>query len=528
MSASTPTASSASRCPCQDTQSTEYCKNPLLRRFQAWTKAALAPLQMQSSDAETLLNLTTLHIGQKERLADIARRLLLCEQPKRILKFVALGASVTYGHGLSPNFMAIKPANAWPAILQRALREIWDVDVQMSNKAAAGTTAPFAALCYDALVPEDADVVFIEYGHTTRNDAALARLIEATLARGALPIAVDYQHLVKRTAFVACGLGAPPGLERPRSDARICVLNTKLLRMVETQAVARKAFASRDLPMVSTLPLLQWFHGKLMGADSSSVARVSDLKRFVSPDGGHATRAAHHFMAAMSVRLLWLAQDSLLTAAQRGAPSISTLPPVRVPRGVCSIGNELQRLVVRSNGWDMLTENDKTGLAATQVGSETVLRVPIRHCSAERNVPNAYVQGPMRVSAPTPAASAAAVSPYRLFLTYLTSYEHMGVAQLSCSDGCSCERSSFDAHRPKVNRSLHLTSPAVALNISSSYNSSCTNCSLRLRVLSRSQSGEHKFKLVALTLVPPDLNTGAKKLTFLFDHVDRFVLNRSS
>ena len=43
--------------------------------------------------------------------------------------------------------------------------------------------------------------------------------------------------------------------------------------------------------------------------------------------------------------------------------------------------------------------------------------------------------------------------PY-IAVDYLTSYEHMGVVELRCVHGCSCEPQTIDAHAPAERASI--------------------------------------------------------------------------
>ena len=79
-----------------------------------------------------------------------------------------------------------------------------------------------------------------------------------------------------------------------------------------------------------------------------------------------------------------------------------------------------------------------------------------------------------------------------LSLLHLTSYEHMGVLGVSCVAGCVCEPTELDAHvdggRVSVERRGELAVSQAEL------------CTLRLRVLDRTSSGERKWKLTGVTV----------------------------
>ena len=480
------------------------------RRLRAWEAATLGPLMLPSS----LLEATTLHLGMPEMLRPVVQRLASCNEGRGFgdLNLVAVGASVTYGHGMRDQAMA------WPAILERALREIWGMDnVHVTNAAIPATSAQFAELCLDTLVRADADVVFIEYAHTSRREDQIAPLIDAVTDRGAVPFGVDYTHLLKGppAAWRACQ-GRTPGRTK---DGRVCTLATHgMIQRPEKLEIPRRAFTSRSLPIVSSDPLLRWFRGKLSSVQPAPT--FSDLARLMTRDGLHATHYYHRFLAAMVVRALWQVHRESEAASWSQAVLAVGSQAQRRPRQllskpVCAIGHSLEKLragigTTVDDGWHLLTENDKTGLAATVPGSELTLRLP----------------------------RGASFASSRVYLTYLRSYAHMGTARLSCSGACACETATYDAHTVR-NTSLAFTGPAVLLLSRArgeQPRAAATVCTLRLRVLEGTRSGEHKFKLMALTVVPPQLadaqkgggsSMGQKRIAMLNAELMTHVLNSS-
>ena len=82
-----------------------------------------------------------------------------------------------------------------------------------------------------------------------------------------------------------------------------------------------------------------------------------------------------------------------------------------------------------------------------------------------------------------------------LKLRYMTSYEAMGIARVSCVGGCVCDAEDIDAHRGASHSQRSVSvweSREVRLRLQAAH------CTLRLRVLPRTSSGGHKFKLGAL------------------------------
>ena len=81
--------------------------------------------------------------------------------------------------------------------------------------------------------------------------------------------------------------------------------------------------------------------------------------------------------------------------------------------------------------------------------------------------------------------------PANVRLEHLTSYERMGVAELRCTAGCTCTPQRIDAHR-RVRQSV-FTMHSFA--IERAHDDSCT---MEIRLLQETSSGEHKFKVRSL------------------------------
>ena len=507
-------------------------------RLAAWEATTLAPLNVPRGLLDALLDATILHLGERGTLEPLVRRLRACEA----VRIVTLGASITFGHGLHGD------SDAWPALLQAALRSIWKAPAVITNSAIAATSAPFAALCLDVLVPRGTDAVLIEYGHTSNSEESMAPLIDAVRSRGWRPVGVDYQHLVRPSAWrhhLAASRAHNPHTPHTSSCAETstrmnitiahseqrattCIPSPRLLRRRDRQAGAKRAFVTRGLPLLSSSPLLVWMYN----ASATPAPTLVDLERLNTPDGMHASGVYHRFLAAMVVRALWRVTQQIdivrkheppersrgheLTTwltndtEERGAPSGA---------GVCSIGAALEQLrpaqaarVTRGAArgtWLLLTEKNKTGLVATTPGSELRLRVelPWQPSSAASSA------APSTRRHPTPSTRGAP-SPH-VYLTYLRSYEHMGQARLSCVGGCTCTPTVYDAHANASRVSLSETGPPVALHEKSGRIGNASACTLLLRVLASTRSGEHKFKLTALTVAPVGVVSDAGRLNGL-------------
>lgn len=82
---------------------------------------------------------------------------------------------------------------------------------------------------------------------------------------------------------------------------------------------------------------------------------------------------------------------------------------------------------------------------------------------------------------------------------FLTSWEHMGTARLSCVSGCECPPAVMNGHRgkdtvPEDQRAFSLSSTLVH------HVTESPRCVLRFEVLPGTDSGQHKFKIITVNV----------------------------
>ena len=89
-------------------------------------------------------------------------------------------------------------------------------------------------------------------------------------------------------------------------------------------------------------------------------------------------------------------------------------------------------------------------------------------------------------------------------LSYLTSYEQMGIVLVSCEGGCACMARSIDAHVTDATRNVSIVRESV-LRVAPG-----PRCVLRFVVSNISSSGGHKWKLfrVAVGVAQPEMRRG--------------------
>ena len=239
-----------------------------------------------------------------------------------------------------------------------------------------------------------------------------------------------------------------------------------------------------------TFPLKQVFHDRHHpGAWGHSllaqmvVELVSRTASWVAGGGGLAVGASTP--RATRDRLCEAAQAE---AARRGAewlhkPLYSETAEAQV--GVCVKGEEVKSLVApgSSRGFAYKVEGAdakmKPGLIGGKPGDSVSLCVDVSRLARGQ--------------------------PFVAILGHLISYEHMGAVSVECVGDCECKKEEVDAHvqggKFSVFKARTLTlkradapPPAAQLPTQSK---EC-GCALKLDILSKSGSGEHKFKVLSL------------------------------
>ncbi len=100
----------------------------------------------------------------------------------------------------------------------------------------------------------------------------------------------------------------------------------------------------------------------------------------------------------------------------------------------------------------------------------------------------------LRMQVDTSFAGVDATTNSSLIVLFLTSYEHMGQAELRCTKNCACEGGKMDGHRgteQRISVAHPQTFPVTQHD----------QCVLELSVLPETNSGEHKFKMIMLSVL---------------------------
>jgi hypothetical protein len=88
-----------------------------------------------------------------------------------------------------------------------------------------------------------------------------------------------------------------------------------------------------------------------------------------------------------------------------------------------------------------------------------------------------------------------------LVVTFLSSYDGMGVSSLECVHGCMCDAKLLDGHQhTKTSSNLAFQSVGKVEKLSALVDASSESCAVRFTLLPKSYSGGTKFKLLGLAL----------------------------
>ena len=159
----------------------------------------------------------------------------------------------------------------------------------------------------------------------------------------------------------------------------------------------------------------------------------------------------------------------------------------------------------------------RPGLTAFEAGSVAYIEMTLNAVAANEGSVPASPSAAGHLSPPPPPAPARAtvsaapgslaavtgegIERAEATLTYLSSYEGMGIAQLGCTRGCLCDTHVVDAHRGEEETTQRRVSVYKTLTFQLHLDSQ-RRCVLRLEVLPATRSdGGHKFKVSELALV---------------------------
>ncbi|GIL58946.1 hypothetical protein Vafri_13943 [Volvox africanus] len=389
------------------------------------------------------------YAGSRGRLRRFVRDLIHGTKP---LKIGALGGSVTWGQGASN-----QTTTSWFGVMTNWLATAFpSINITARNGAVPATPASFMVMCLDHFVDPDVDLVFLEYilnnGMEDRifgNQVVqvMERLIRKLLDLPGKPAVVMMQ--VPSDGMASYGGG-------PRFHHTMEDLEGALAQYYDLQYLSLRTALYR-----------------LAAIDQEDGFRWDQI--FVDHHPGD---AGHRVMADLVVYMLQdTALDLLLDPWSDKEQRAEQEKPLQGPMysgntapsaAMCLYGDQFAPAVVPSTTQGFVYVNEgsvqkpRWGYVATQPGARLVMRFDTRR---------PHLPPDHRVS---------------LYLHYLKSYEHMGVASLRCTSGCECSTAEVDAHVTELWSQMY----QVRLEATQS-----GGCEVTLTVLPRTSSGEYKFKV---------------------------------
>lgn len=237
-----------------------------------------------------------------------------------------------------------------------------------------------------------------------------------------------------------------------------------------------------------------------LGAHGGRAARSAALPPPITPNlSAHTSLACYGFDVNQLARAR-SAKGGDVYAVGRGGEGnlLAQLLPGRA--GAAGTGAE-------RDGWRIVERERasrtqlKPGLVAEQVGAVARLQLlPVsQHALTARR---AQRPGPSAAALGGADPSGAGLSHPYVTLSYLQSYEHMGVARAACEGACSCASVELDGHSAAHRISYTVSTTLSNVSLDRARLRAGWPCVLRLEVLARSSSGGggHRFKLMQVVV----------------------------
>jgi hypothetical protein len=352
------------------------------------------------------------------------------------LRIGVVGGSISWGSAVK------RGVEDWPSLVTTFLNQYYpNANISLTNGCVPATPASFTSACLQNLVPQDADLVFVEFAVNESGAGEKQEPSADDLRRAA----IRYERLLRkllslprRPAVVLLHLpavGMTMGLSHPWCRQYNQTAEDHLATVGDYY----------DAPSVSLRKAI-W---RLARQPDSRHAMnftdfFSDTQKqpydFIHPLGpGHRAIAdlVLHALGEVALGLTlrpWSADLLEGGGGADGAEALAPLPPPLHANNLadknlaCAHGSALSAHVESAEGFDLIDEGkapkQKVGYVAWRPGARLVLRVDLKAAeeAAAEEEEGAKTTG-----------SGVAVQ-----LAYLKSYKHMGRASVECLGGCSC------------------------------------------------------------------------------------------
>lgn len=381
------------------------------------------------------------YLGSGSRMRRVAGK-LLAGQPVTV---VALGGSVTYGHGVDD------ASQAYPALFFAFLNASFpNREHVLLNRGLPGATSQVTAPCVHSMVPPTADLVIVEFstndspsGWTTRGKGSYEGLLRSLLALPSGPAVVLLHHF---PWFKAAGDGRSAGLFYREPEGQLTLLSHYYdVPSLSLRGAAWRLMQAGIKGFKVDRTILEGNRDATTG-EPIPAAEPGRSGDYLYLDIIHPGPNGHRILAELLTGLLAhaLAEAEARPAlASRQHPRLQALPPPMIPSfqesvpSFCAQLADFRSMVVAQRGFIYRPERpqlarfeeQKWGWASEQPGSWVEIEVDTR---------------------PRPAQSASgsnhslAGAQAVVLVGHLRSYVGMGAAAVDCRSGCTCRPSTLD------------------------------------------------------------------------------------
>uniref|UniRef100_A0A383VWI2 SGNH hydrolase-type esterase domain-containing protein n=1 Tax=Tetradesmus obliquus TaxID=3088 RepID=A0A383VWI2_TETOB len=380
------------------------------------------------------------------------------------VNIVAFGGSVTVGYRLSNT--------SYPEEFVEWLGATFPgVKFNLINLARRATAATFAALCLVQDLPEDADLVLLEYSvngyggqcqcFTSPQTAGYETLLRKIIKKA------PHTAMLAFASFMWLDKENKPG---------------KYYETGEDQhgVVARRY----GVPMMSVRDAL---YDVMFDPDNAYGVKREEILVDIVHVGDYGAKVYAAFLAwavrHQATRVVL--HHRSLAAAARHTPA---LPPPLNPEAAqedwptfCAEGLGLQKYVTENKGWKWVDEGTNAcagchryGYLTKQVGGSLTIKVNSDVLSEQDIKDQAKVM---------------------LALTFLKSYSDVGHVNVECVSGCECKPKVFDAKNSRPTSELHTERMEIGPG---------KECLLKFTILDATSTSGHKFRLASVAVHKAD------------------------
>jgi hypothetical protein len=423
----------------------------------------------------------------------------LYKDPNSTVKIVILGGSVSVGYK--------KSNTSYPEEFVSWLQQLYpSATFQLTNLARRATAATFAALCLAQHVPEDADLIIVEYSVNGYIFDGACQWFTSSQVAG-------YETLLRKVitkspnaAFISLGAfqwtstdGSRTAYHDTGEDQQSVVAKRYSVPFMSVRDALYDAMWDPSNPHgINTSQILgDHVHVTDHGANLYASILAWGFRHQVTRILLHAASSGHdhdHWLNQAGQRMPEGARTLLQLASGGGyqdAPLHQVgawLPAPINPETAqehwntfCASGKAMKGHAADNKGWKFVDEGNsaclachKYGYATWDAGASITFKVDSAVLSEEDKASKTTVQ---------------------LAISYLRSYEDMGVARLECVSGCTCKAQDLDGNQSKK------TSEMVTERYTISDHPECL---VRLTVLDRTNSGKHKFRVSSVAVHKQD------------------------